>query len=90
MNRFKFTSCGDELFFSTILHGVASDLNIETRNSLRYIDWHPEREYSGGLPLILNELDYEKIRTSNCLICRKVDIGESEILMNMIDSESKG
>lgn len=84
VQRYKYTYCGDELIFSSILHWVSDQYDIEQQNSLRYVDWHPAREYK-SLPLILNEKDYDSIIKSGVLFCRKVELEESAKLMDYLD-----
>ena len=84
LKRFRYTTASDELIFSTILYYRRKELNIETRNSLRYIEWHPKRLYD-SLPLVLNEHDYEDIVQSGALFCRKVDGIDSKQLLDMLD-----
>lgn len=88
VNRFKYTSCGDELFYATIIKQFENDFPIESRNCLRFVEWEPKREYS-SLPLILNENEYNDITQSNALFCRKVDSKESLKLLDMLDEYAK-
>lgn len=83
--RFMFTDCCDEVIFHTLLQSRMEELNIDRFNSLRYIDWFPNRQ-AETLPLILDERDYEAIISSNAMFCRKVFIGESDKLLDMLDS----
>lgn len=84
LKRFHHTTGCDEIVFASILYPQAKMLNIEVRNALRYIVWHPKRPYT-SLPLILNENEYEDIKKSNCIFCRKVDLVESSKLLDLID-----
>lgn len=84
IKRFAYTTSSDELIFSSILYWKAKELQIETRNPLRFVEWHPKRGYK-GLPLILNENEFEDIINSGCFFCRKVDEKESAILLDKID-----
>ena len=85
INRFKYTFCTDEIFYSTILRPVREKFNIYSRNSLRYIDWYPKRNCS-SLPLILEETEFEDIMSIGALFCRKVDLPQSSKLLDRIDS----
>lgn len=87
IKRFHYTSSSDELIFSSIVYQYANALRIEKRNSLRYIDWHPKREYS-SLPLILDERDYDDIISSGAFFCRKVDVELSIKLLEMLDKRN--
>lgn len=84
LKRYKYTSCCDEVIFHTLLQNKINELKINKYNSLRYIEWHPKREYK-SLPLILKENEYEDIIKSNSMFCRKVDIKESSVLMDLLD-----
>lgn len=88
LERFKFTSCCDEVIFHTLLYSHIIDLNVEPHNSLRYIDWHPNRPCA-SLPLVLNERDFQKIVDSHALFCRKVDIDSSKLLLELLDKRIK-
>lgn len=87
VSSFKYTTSSDELIFSSILNPVTEDFNIERRNSLRFVDWHPKREYK-SLPLILNENEYDQIISSKAIFCRKVDAIESAKLLDMLDKHA--
>ena len=88
IKRFRYTTSSDELIFSSILYPKAALLNIEKRNSLRYIVWKPKREY-GTLPLILEESEYDEILSSGALICRKVDLEHSSRLLDLLDEHNE-
>lgn len=87
LNRFKYTSCCDEVIFHTLLYNVADKLNIEKYNALRYIDWHPSRPFK-SLPLVLNMQDAERIKKSGKFFCRKCSLGESKNLLDYLDAIS--
>lgn len=88
IKRFYNTTSSDELVFSSIIYPYVDVLKIEKRNSLRYIDWNPKREYS-TLPLILDERDYDDIVSNGAFFCRKVDAEQSKRLLEMLDRRSK-
>lgn len=85
LNRFRYTLCCDEVIFHTLLQSKISELRINRHNSLRYIEWHPKREFK-SLPLILQESEYNDIIKSNSMFCRKVDPKESLTLLNLLDN----
>lgn len=87
MKRFHNTSCCDEIIFHTMLHPYLEMLKIHSDNALRYIDWHPRKEYHGTLPKILDESDYEKLINSGALFCRKVNEEHSGRLLDMLDGK---
>ncbi|HEY6975576.1 MAG TPA: beta-1,6-N-acetylglucosaminyltransferase [Chitinophagaceae bacterium] len=68
IQRFRWTRCGDEIFYQTIIHKIAN-LNV-IDNCLRYID----RTNGGAHPKTLREEDYGKIINSDSLFARKFDI----------------
>lgn len=86
LKRFKYTSCCDELFFHTMLYPKLHELNIISNNSLRFIVWNPKRIYS-SLPLVLEETEFEELKDSGALFCRKVDPIKSKKLMQRIENE---
>lgn len=84
VNRFKYTSCGDELFYTTVIKKLESNFEIENKNCLRFVEWHPKREYT-SLPLVLNENEFGDIVSSKALFCRKVESRASANLLDMLD-----
>lgn len=84
IRRFRFTACCDELVFPSIVYPRADDLQIVERNSLRYVDWRPNRPYT-SLPLILDERDYDSIIHSGMFFARKVELEQSKKLLDMLD-----
>ncbi len=85
LKRFHYTNCCDEILFHTLLHSHIEELNIDKNNSLRYIDWYPRR-YAETLPLVLDERDYQLIKESGALFCRKCFIDRSAKLLEMLDN----
>lgn len=75
LERLRYCSCMDELYFHTILHDKMQELNI-VDNALRYIVWYPKRP-AKTLPLVLNENEYLEIIHSDAIFCRKVNPLES-------------
>ena len=88
LERMRYCTCIDEIFFHTMLHDDADWLGIETRNALRYIDWHPTRP-AKTLPLVLDERDYTAIKESDAIFCRKVQPGVSERLLRMLEKNTR-
>lgn len=85
-SRFKHTSCCDEVIFHTLLYPKLEELNIDSTNSLRYINWS-KNDYirkKKNTPLILNEEEYDDIIKSKAFFCRKVDIVISKKLKQML------
>ena len=88
LRRFHHTYCCDELIFHTLLYPHLDRLKIHKDNALRYIEWHPKRSYSGKLPLLLEETEYDDIIGSGALFCRKVDGKASVRLLDQLDEYS--
>lgn len=86
LKRFHQTSCSDEVLFHTLLHPHIEELNIDMNNSLRYIDWFPNRK-AKTLPLVLDERDYQSIQKSGALICRKCFLNSSGKLLDLLDKK---
>lgn len=85
--RFYYTTACDEMVFHSFLYGHIADLNIEPYNSLRFIEWKPKR-YCKTLPLVLEMSEFDEIKNSKVLFCRKVSLPQSEELLNAIDKIS--
>jgi hypothetical protein len=68
IQRFKWTRCGDEIFYQTVIHKIGHLRVID--DCLRYID----RRNGGAHPRILREEDYREIINSDNLFARKFDI----------------
>lgn len=62
--------------------GDADFVTDRARNfNLRFIDWEPNREF----PSVLDERDYQAIKTSACLFARKFDPVRSQKLIELIN-----
>lgn len=89
-NRFKYTLCSDELVLVTIVKNATNrDLIVDIRNALRFVEWNPKRE-SKTLPLLLDKREFDDVINSGAFFCRKLQLPESEKLVNMIDDRIKG
>lgn len=78
LNRLENTTCGEELFFQTVLLNSPFSENI-INNNLRIMDWNVKSP-----PKVLREEDFRKIIGSNCLFCRKVDSKASKMLIKLL------
>lgn len=78
LNRLENTTCGEELFFQTVLLNSPFSENI-INNNLRIMDWNVKSP-----PKVLREEDFHKIIDSNCLFCRKVDSKASKMLIKLL------
>lgn len=89
--RFHHTCCGDELIFSTLLHGHEEELNIDGTNALRYINWTKKAEgrNHAGSPLTLNDEEYDEIMESGAFFCRKVHPEISRLLIEKLCANIK-
>ncbi|TWP28727.1 hypothetical protein ETU09_05265 [Apibacter muscae] len=80
INFFKTTWCSDEVFFQVaLLNSHFKDKIIN--NNLRYIDWTNCR----NSPRNLDSNDFENIINSEALFCRKMEIGLSDSLVNLLE-----
>lgn len=71
LKHLKFSLCGEEIFFQTIL--MNSPLRNKIKgNNLRYVDWSVEVP-----PKVLHIEDYDKIVDKNFLFCRKIEYPQS-------------
>lgn len=77
---FQTTFCPDELFFQTLV--MNSPLRDHIVPYLRYIDWDGSPD--GKSPKVLLHSDYDKIKASGALFCRKADPEKSIELINHI------
>ena len=81
LNRLENTTCGEELFFQTVLLNSPFSENI-INNNLRIMDWNVKSP-----PKVLREEDFHKIIDSSCLFCRKVDSKSSKMLIKITDEQ---
>lgn len=82
VDRFRYTSCCDEIFFHTIMFNSPLKDSIVV-NNLRYIDWKPK--YVGEhLPRTLDETDIAELKKSKALFCRKIHPQMSKEVINWI------
>jgi len=79
INRFKWTSCADEIFYQTIVNQL-NGLKI-INNCLRYVNWIDGPEH----PKTLRTIDYKKIMNNNKnLFARKFDENVDKEIIEMI------
>lgn len=92
LKRFLHTSAADELIFNTIVHSQLKDLDVESLMPLRFVSWSLKRKLGSNeyRPYTLNHLDYDEIIDKQAFFCRKVDLPESEKLLDMIDAQRGG
>lgn len=82
INFFCFSWASDEFVFQTILMNSEYKDKI-INNNFRYIDWSA----GGPNPRMLDESDFDKIKASNMLFARKLDIAKSGKLFDLIDTK---
>lgn len=82
VNFFCLSWGSDEFVFQTILMNSEYKDKI-INNNHRYIDWSG----GGANPKVLDENDFEKIKASNMLFARKLDIVKSGRLFDLIDTK---
>lgn len=87
--RFHSTDCCDEVIFHMLLYPVHEQLNLETNNALRYIDWSSRRPRTQGAPQTLIAEDYGRIVKSGAIFCRKIQPIESKELKGMLEAKIK-
>ena len=83
LDDLKNTTCGEELFFQTLIMCSPFKYNVNPSH-LRYIDWTV-----WSPPKILTIEDFEKITSNNYLFCRKIDTTNSMDLCTRLDSHLK-
>lgn len=83
LKRWKYTCSGDEMIFHTLLNDKTDVLHIDRNNSLRFIEWHPKRNYK-TLPLVLDEREYNDIINSHAFFCRKIHPEQSSNLIKLL------
>lgn len=78
LRRLNNTTCAEEIYFQTVLMNSSCKEHVHSTN-LRYIDWN-----AAIAPKYLSEEDYDKLATSGCLFCRKIDSDLSaDLLMKL-------
>lgn len=88
LKRYNHTWCCDELYYTTIIHPVQNQLNIDGTKPLRYVSWKPTHPVSSKYrPYNLDERDFPFLINSQAFFCRKVDLPNSEKLLDMIDKQ---
>lgn len=80
LRRFRRTFCGDEFFVPTVLEDAG--LPYECTDRMLYVEFTP---YT---PKVLTEADLAAIRRSGSLFIRKVNAGESDRLMDLLDASA--
>lgn len=79
LNRLENSTCGEEIYFQTLLANSPLKGKI-VNNNLRYMDWRSVPVP----PKVLDEEDYEKIRKREYLFCRKLDSQKSKLLLDIL------
>jgi hypothetical protein len=82
---FRFCHAPDELFFQTIL--MNSPFRDRTADYLRYIDWSKTKIHPRFLD---TDEDLERLRVSQALFARKIDVATSPVFVERIDRELRG
>jgi hypothetical protein len=84
----RYSYSPDEMFFQTILLNSNKDeikSNI-VNEKLHYINWKTRNSGSSS-PVILREIDFDRLSRSNRLFARKFDITVDENILTRIDEE---
>ena len=85
MRTLKHVTLPEEFFFQTIFWNSEFRGNIVNDN-LRYTDWVKRH---GSRPAILDETDIDKIKESDCIFARKIDVNVSSKLIPIIEAYVK-
>lgn len=81
-NRFRFTSCCDEVFFQTIIFNSPLVNNVNV-NNLRFTHWSENVN-----PDVLTTKHYDDIIKSKRIIIRKISLPESLDLLHKLEDQS--
>lgn len=82
---FKYTTCGDEIFFSTIAKYSPLHKNI-INDDLRYVDWSTKlTDPKAANPKILTINDYNSLINSDKIWARKFDVFKDQKILDKID-----
>ena len=74
LELFRYSLCGDEIFFNTLVHIVSHGKEIEDHNNLRYVDMKQGERKNVGAPKTLTMDDIRRIKTSGAFLARKADV----------------
>lgn len=86
LRRFNYTLSCDEIYFQTIFHKRMQEFKIEGLLPLRYVSWEATHPVNDNYrPYILDERDLPFILSSQAFFCRKVDLPQSKMLLDLID-----
>ena len=80
----KNSTCAEEVFFQTVIMNSPFKDKVKAEVTLRYVDWHSVQR-----PKFLDASDFEKIKASNSLFCRKVDSRLSKDLVPLLGNYVK-
>lgn len=83
LKRLKHSFCAEEIYFQTVLSNSNIAANLVS-NNLRYIDWTGK---NSNMPSILDESDFERLKESDALFARKLEMPISEALKEKIKSQ---
>lgn len=84
LNELKGSLCGEEVFFQTVIMNSPFKDKVKAEITLRYVDW-----YSVPSPKFLDASDFDKIKASRSLFCRKVDSSLSKDLIPLLEDYIK-
>lgn len=80
----KNSLCGEEVFFQTVIMNSPFREKVRAEVTLRYVDWH-----SIPSPKFLDASDFDKIKESGSLFCRKLDSSLSKDLIPLLEDYIK-
>lgn len=84
LHNLKNSVCAEEVFFQTVIMNSPFKQKVKAEETLRYVDWH-----SNPRPKFLDTNDFEKIKNSGSLFCRKVDSQLSRGLISLLENYAK-
>lgn len=86
LNRFRYSFAPDEHYIPTVVMNAEFSDKV-TGDNLRYISWAMRHN---SAPAILDESDFEWIKTSEKFFARKIQFPESQQLVDMVWNDLQG
>lgn len=81
LKRLRNSTCAEEVFFATCIKNSPYRDKVSDDNPLRYWNWHVEKP-----PKVLDFSDFQSIKDSGALFCRKIDSMKSRTLLPVLES----
>lgn len=80
LQRLSNTTNAEEVFLASVVMNSPFKNKVKKDVTLRYVDWHVECP-----PKTLTEEDFESVKSSHSLFCRKVDTVRSSKLIQLLE-----